>query len=214
MRNMKLTIIKNTCFSLLLLFIVVACENTPNNNSSNSKSVSASSSNTTSNSKYLYVSNSANIQQAELVLENNGNTKVIIGSETFFGEKKGDKLKYYDQQNNLSYEIKYKETSFKLRDHNSQLLWKVKQYDHKIKLSSNEEMNNAIEVKLKNDQKIVILRPGQDEQVVRIDAGKTPLKIGDQFLTTGFENNYHAGILLLDNLTPVEKYLLLAELNR
>ncbi|MCV6629474.1 MAG: hypothetical protein OIF50_06410 [Flavobacteriaceae bacterium] len=76
---------------------------------------------------------------------------------------KSDKKKYYDQDNQVVYEIKYKPTSFKLRTPSSKLLWKVKLYENKVKISDNEENTNPYEIKkmapsvfklTKNDQKI------------------------------------------------------------
>lgn len=61
---------------------------------------------------------------------------------------KSDKKKYYDSSDNVVYEIKYKEDGFKLRTSSSKLLWKVKLYDDKIKISDNEENLNPYEIKM------------------------------------------------------------------
>lgn len=210
---MKSILIKNTCLSILILFFIFACNEKPSGNQKPPTSKQVEKPVSSSNS-FLYINDSTNVQLVEIISENNGNTRVNTKNETFFGERKGDKLKYYDQQDNFRFEIKYKDSSFKLRDRQSQLLWKVKQYDNKIKLSNSEEMANPIEIKLKNAQKIVIYRNGEEVQTIRIDPDKTPLNISNAFFTTGFKNNYHAGILNLDELSAIEKYLLIAELNR
>ena len=210
---MKLKIIKNTCLSIFMLLLIFSCGDKSTGNS-NSKTSAPVRQQQVANGTFLYISDSSNIQQVEIVLEASGNTKINTQRGSYFGEKKGDKLKYYDQQDNFRFEIKYKDTSFKLRDRNSELLWKVKTYDKKIKLANNEEMANPIEIKLKNEQKIVIYKNGEESKTIRIDASKNPLNISNSYFTSGFKNNYQAGILNLDELSLDEKYFLLAELNR
>jgi len=73
------------------------------------------------------------------------------GTETASGltskMTKPDKKKYYNSSNAVVYEVKYKEDAFKLRTAASDLIWKVKLYDHKIKISDNEENLNPYEIK-------------------------------------------------------------------
>ena len=61
---------------------------------------------------------------------------------------KSDKKKYYDSNDNVVYEIKYKSDGFKLRTASSDLIWKVKLYDNKVKISDNEENLNPYEIKI------------------------------------------------------------------
>ncbi|MEL6562466.1 MAG: hypothetical protein AAFQ94_30125 [Bacteroidota bacterium] len=76
-------------------------------------------------------------------------------------------------------------------------------------------MENPIEIKLKNDQKIVIYKNGTEDQTIRIDSSKSPLNISNQYFSNGsFKNSYHAAILSLNELSADEKYMLMAELNR
>nr|WP_321226158.1 hypothetical protein [uncultured Psychroserpens sp.] len=60
---------------------------------------------------------------------------------------KSDKKKYYDGST-VVYEVKYKPDGFKLRTASSQLLWKIKLYDDKVKISDNEENLNPYEIKM------------------------------------------------------------------
>ncbi|WP_040281763.1 hypothetical protein [Psychroserpens damuponensis] len=62
---------------------------------------------------------------------------------------KSDKKKYYDGST-VVYEIKYKPDGFKLRTASSQLIWKLKLYEDKIKISDNEENLNPYEIKITN----------------------------------------------------------------
>lgn len=215
---MKLNIIKNICLSTIFGLVLFSCGNSSTGNSetySNKPTTTPATQASSPTSAFLYISDSGNIQLAEIVLEPGGSCRINTKNGTFFGEKKGDKLKYYDQQNNFRYEIKYKESSFKIRDQNSSLLWKIKTYDNKIKLSNNEEMENPIEIKLKNDQKIVVSKNGAEVQTIRIDPSKSPLNISNQYFSNGsFKNNYHAAIMNLTELSSDEKYMLISELNR
>lgn len=214
---MKLNIIRNICLSALMVLFLFSCggNSTGGGDSYSSTPVTSAAKASAQSASFLYISDINNVQLAELILESGGNNKINTKNGTFFGEKKGDKLKYYDQQDNFRYEVKYKESSFKLRDRNSALLWKVKTYDNKIKLSNNEEMENPIEIKLKNDQKIVVYKNGAEDQTIRIDLSKSPLNISNQYYSNGsFKNIYHAAILNLSELNTDEKYMLIAELNR
>ncbi|MFK7813892.1 MAG: hypothetical protein AB8B59_15460 [Maribacter sp.] len=60
---------------------------------------------------------------------------------------KADKKKYYNSDNTVVYEVKYKDDSFKLRSSSSDLLWKIKLYENKVKISDNEENLNPYEIK-------------------------------------------------------------------
>ncbi|WP_452222054.1 hypothetical protein [Lacinutrix salivirga] len=76
-------------------------------------------------------------------VKNTGNAESYSSKMT-----KSDKKKYYDSNDNVVYEIKYKPDGFKLRTASSQLLWKIKLYDNKVKISDNEENLNPYEIKL------------------------------------------------------------------
>lgn len=78
-----------------------------------------------------------------------GNTSVSVNGETYTSEMtKKDKKKYYDANKNVVYEVKYKDDGFKLRRASSALIWKIKLYDEKIKISDNEENLNPYEIKM------------------------------------------------------------------
>lgn len=76
-------------------------------------------------------------------------TMVIDNSVSYSSKMtKSDKKKYYNKNGSVAYEIKYKPDGFKLRTESSQLLWKIKFYDSKIKISDNEENLNPFEIKI------------------------------------------------------------------
>lgn len=79
---------------------------------------------------------------------------------------KSDKKKFYDNSNNVVYEIKYKPDGFKLRTESSKLLWKIKLYDDKIKISDNEENLNPYEIKIINNKEAKLLK--DDIKIARL----------------------------------------------
>jgi len=83
---------------------------------------------------------------ATLILGCKTETKTTAGNLTS-KMTKPDKKKYFDSNNTVVYEVKYKDDSFKLRTASSDLLWKVKLYDTKVKISDNEENLNPYEIK-------------------------------------------------------------------
>ena len=78
---------------------------------------------------------------------NNGSTSTTSVGGLSSKMTKPDKKKYYDSSNAVVYEVKYKDDAFKLRTPSSDLIWKVKLYENKIKISDNEENENPYEIK-------------------------------------------------------------------
>ncbi|RMA64290.1 hypothetical protein [Ulvibacter antarcticus] len=87
------------------------------------------------------------------------------GSQYTSKMSKSDKKKFYDQNDNVVYEVKYKSDAFKLRTASSQLIWKVKLYDDKVKISDNEENLNPYEIKIMGAQEAKLTK--NDETVAR-----------------------------------------------
>ena len=79
---------------------------------------------------------------------------------------KADKKKYYDANDNVVYEIKYKPDGFKLRTASSKLLWKIKLYDDKIKISDNEENLDPYEIKIINSEEAKLVK--NDAKLARL----------------------------------------------
>lgn len=93
--------------------------------------------------------NSTNKSNTTPTVETSTNPSTVENTGSYTSKMtKTDKKKYYDNSNNVVYEIKYKPDGFKLRTASSTLIWKVKLYDNKIKISDNEENLNPYEIKL------------------------------------------------------------------
>ncbi len=172
--------------------------------------ISASANYTTE--KFVYINTAKNTNLAEIKL---GGEEITINTPelNLFGILKEDKRKYYDQNNTHLYSVKYKDDGFKLRNGTESLLWKVKLYDGKIKIANNEEMTNAFEVKLKEDNRIKVEEAGEEIFSLRIPTEtNAPVKIGDEYLVSGLGYSTAAGVLKLEKLTPDESYVIMAEL--
>ena len=134
---------------------------------------------------------------------------------TVFGVlKRADKRKYYDQNDQLRFTVKLKDDGFKLRDQNEELLWKVKVYPDRIKVADNEEMDNAWKIKQSESGKLKILQNEEEIKAVRPVKEPVTLQLGDNHILSGLSSDLHGGVLLLEALTPMEQYLIIAELEQ
>ncbi len=146
---------------------------------------------------------------------------VTVGSEqivvdmpegSLTGIFKKEKRKYYDGSNAMRYAVKFSEDGFKLRDFREELLWKVKIYDDKIKLADNEEMNNAYEIKMRDEGKVKLERNDQPLTELRMNEAAEWFQVSDQLKTKGAGLSLAPALLLIKELEPAEQYILMAEL--
>ncbi|MDY8136032.1 hypothetical protein [Aquimarina sp. 2201CG5-10] len=143
---------------------------------------------------------------------NSENRDVIYTSKM----TKADKKKYYNANNNVVFEVKYKSDGFKLRTASSKLLWKIKLYDNKIKISDNEENLNPYEIKLINSSEAKLVK--EDTKLARLTydvASKT------QTITTTHETKSkeikgkYSPSLLVNNISEIpddQKKIIMDEL--
>lgn len=105
---------------------------------------------------------------------------------------KADKKKYYNSNGDVVFEIKYKPDGFKLRTASSKLLWKIKLYEQKIKISDNEENLNPYEIKILNTHEAKLEKGNQvlgrtsyntdkKEQVISTKNEATPVFINKSY---------------------------------
>ena len=166
---------------------------------------------TNNSNKYFYVNNPQNESLAEIVVEGT-NMTLKMPSQSLYGKLKGEKRKYYDGSNQLQNTVKYKSAeSFKLRNQNEKLLWKVKIYEDKIKISNNEEMENPFQVHLYDD-KMKVKRNDAELHVIRFDETDMFTKVADKYMVREFGKSYALGVLLIAEIPEKERFLLCAEL--
>ncbi|MDH5400047.1 MAG: hypothetical protein OEX02_17990 [Cyclobacteriaceae bacterium] len=163
----------------------------------------------TDDTQYLYISDAANVSVAKLTIGKN----VLIetdGVGNIAGVLKNSKRKYYDQRDNELGAISYNDGGLKMK-RGDQLVYKLKwDYADKIKLADNEEMNNAIEIKKKEDV-LVVLKGGQELDRFRMMNEASNIKLKDSLYITGFQRSFAQGLLLIHEMGLQEKLILMAE---
>lgn len=170
----------------------------------------------TKNQQSYFVNDASNHQLAMLQYKPEQNIwEISMGDDFWYGEIKNDKRKFYDKSGEVYAEIKFKDEGFKLRNPQGDLIWKVKISGEKIKISDNEEMTNAFEIKKKSEYFANLNRNEQALGSIELSPQNTPavIKSEDQtFYLTGPENNNGAAILLIDEIQPAHQLMILAQL--
>lgn len=159
--------------------------------------------------KVFYIQNAENVNVAT-ISQDGEKLKVDQPEGGLYGKNKSGKRKYYTAENQFRYAVKYKKNAFKLRDKNEELLWKVKLYENKIKVSNSEEMENAFEVRWSKN-KLKVKRNGEELAAKKLQASEEVLDLG-AFIITNFGSSLASGILLIDEIPDEEKFLICAEL--
>jgi hypothetical protein len=139
-------------------------------------------------------------------------------AQELYGELRDNgKRKYTLDDGPTLYEIKPGEDkSFKLRNADGSLRWKVKIYPDKIKISDNEENKNPYELKARADSRTKVLAPG-DRELGNVRYAAEKIDVETAAGTVIFSKRSAApsgayGVLLLDAIPARERYILLAEL--
>lgn len=208
--TMRLQSILSFSISLIFILALQSCggggapDTIPASNSTSSTPVKKS------NSSY-YINSGTNEGLAELIME--GSNIIVRGAAgDLFGELKGDKRKYYTQSNEFRNAVKFKEGSFKLRDENEELLWKVKLYDDKIKISNSEEMTNSYSIRFSDSNKLKVKQEDNEIASLRMVSDDPFVKVGDKYVVRNFNQSLALGVLLIDEIKEDHKFLLAAEI--
>lgn len=114
------------------------------------------------------------------------------------------------------YEVKSNDNGFKLRTADGKLLWKVKITDDKIKISNNEENENAFELKAREGNRTKVFAPGDQELGnVRFDGSKIEVEnaVGKTLTSIPATRPSAAyGVLLIDSIPRDQRDILMAEI--
>ena len=135
--------------------------------------------------------------------------KIQFGSNTYTAKEKEDKRKYYTN-GTLTYEVKIKDDSYKLRDASSKLLWKVKTYPDKLKISDNEENLNPFEIK-NNNGVIEVSKDGKVVNSVKIEDKNISVNGQPAYSISPASNSFAIGILSIDQIPMEQRIFLLTE---
>lgn len=159
--------------------------------------------------------------QTTVVDENKTGTTNLIenttGKATSYRSKKtkSDKRKYYDTNDQVIYEVKYKSEGFKLRTPSSNLLWKIKLYDDKIKISDNEENLNPFEIKIISKHEAKLVKDGVEIGRIKYDAALGIQQIKDDKVLT-LKGKYTPSLLvdMISEIPEIQGSIIKDELAR
>ena len=151
----------------------------------------------------------------EISFLENGTKRTLRGEDQESGKRK-----YSVDGGPVLFEIKPDDDSegFKLRGPDGKLRWKVKLTPEKIKISDNEENNNPFELKMREGDRLKVVAPGERELGnVRFDRAATKTEIetasgATKFVVEGSRPSRAYGVLLLDSIPDVQRYILAAEI--
>lgn len=149
-----------------------------------------------------------------------GSIDIRAGDRHIVGRTRGDQRSY--RRDSLGgaplVEVKGNAAGFKLRSPESQLLFKVKVADAKIKISDNEQNAHAWVMKTKQDGKVAVEDPHDREiGAVRLDEASGKIKVKDAagrelFLVRSGKPSTAYGVLLVDTVPDAYRDVIVAEL--
>jgi len=197
----------NTITLCCLLLMAIGCKNTADN--SQSKEVQS----TETNSSLETIDTDVVISKitGEKIGGFSLNPLVLFANGVKYTSKnKSDKHKFYDN-GSMVYEVKLKSGGFKLRDKDSELLWKIKIYPDKIKISDNEENENPFEIK-KYEDKIKIKKKDETLYEVKFDASSLIVNDIPMYNVSYSNKSYAYAILAIAEIPEDHRLFILAEL--
>ena len=161
----------------------------------------------------------ASAPEAAPVITIDGETvDIAYGGQELVGEPRDNgKRKYSVDGGEVYYEVKPGEDGgFKLRTAEGKLLWKVKLYPDKIKISNNEENQNPFELKARDGNRTKVFAPGDKELGnVRFDGAKIDVENAagqTQYTIASTKPTAAYGVLLLEAIPPQQRAVLAAEI--
>jgi hypothetical protein len=127
------------------------------------------------------------------------------------------KRRYEAEDNQTIAEIKADADSFKLKAADGRLLWKIKFVDSKVKIASNEEMNNAFVLKPGETDRIKVLREETEIGKVKFYRERGKVKVENPADAAQYESNTNLfsgayGVLLMNDIPAAERLIILTEL--
>lgn len=145
-------------------------------------------------------------------------TKIEYNGKVVRGEMKdSDKRKYVVEGSGQIAEVKMKDADgFKVRTNDGKLLWKIKISDSKIKISDNEENQNAFEL-VKREDGAKVEQNEKKFGEVKFYKDRQKVKVKDASDKELFDSNTDRysvayGVLLLDKIPEELRYIIIAEL--
>ncbi len=143
------------------------------------------------------------------------NPRFFIQGIEYQSKLKGDKRKYAIKSGEIIAEIKYKDDAFKVRRPDGSLLWKVKLYEDKVKISDNEENLNPYEIKKsdsdkaklkKNDETLGEIKLRPSDRQIEFTLGSKSYYVEADKLSLAY------GALLIEEIPEYIRYIIAVEL--
>ena len=209
---MKSMLIKITLRSVLagLLIILGGCGNTAEKGTTSRETTTTQ---VTPLAKKVFYINTINNESLAELSEDGDQWVVSMATDNLFGIlKKAEKRKYYTQNDQLRYTVKYQENDFKLNDQNEALLYKVKCYADHIKIAYNNEMDDSYRIGRSSADRIKLKRNDEEISTLRLKMDDAFTTIKDRYTVRNFGNSLALGVLMMDEIPEEHKFILCAEL--
>lgn len=198
-------------FSMLLLATFTSCKKEASKPAENT-SVSNSTSQNPGKSKSAEQSGDYVLRDAagqQIASFSTNPPKIQIGDKTYTAKEKEGKRKYYEN-GTLTYEVKMSDEGFKLKDSNSKLLWKVKTYPDKIKISNNEENTNPYEIR-NNAGTIEIKKNDVKFSTIKMEGINVMVNDKKAYTLSKNLDTFAVGILSISEIPMDQRIFILAE---
>lgn len=200
----------------LLIFVSIACKNSEQRVSERTPPSQPTAGSSNSFGNRVKIKTPDDKEVADINFDGGG-AKIEFNGKTIHSESKNtEKRKYFNGSNQIA-EVKMKdEDGFKVRTNDGKLLWKIKIAEDKVKISDNEENQNAYELKKRDDgAKIEQNEAKLGEVKFYTDRQKIKVKdAADKELFDGNTDKYSVayGVLLLDKIPEDLRFIIIAEL--
>ena len=150
---------------------------------------------------------SFDLNSAETIIKYDKSRKTLSGIS-----KRADKTKYHNEKGDIVAEVKFKEGSFKLKNTNGDLLWKVKIKPEKIKISDNEENENAFEIKQNENGKYKVKLLEETLGEAKLKDGKVSLSGAKKMEIVSATNSPAFAVLTIRDIPEDLRLIIAAEL--
>jgi hypothetical protein len=134
---------------------------------------------------------------------------ILYNEQTILLHRQKEDKRKFEVNGNIIAEVKYKDEGFKLRTAEGQLKWKVKTSTDKLKISNNEENNNAFEVKVNDNMKVKVKQNDTEIATATYKDGKMMLNSQNQTFEVSTPEFSPACALLGITTIPAQDRLLL-----
>jgi len=204
----------SSCAFILIVGLSMACNQSSNQDQNTSENKTANQDNTnTLPNTWLSVKMAG--QEMGKISNNTSDLQFFVQGVEYQSKLKGDKRKYAVKSGDIVAEVKYKDDGFKVRKPDGTLLWKIKLYDDKVKISNNEENLNPYEIKLgdsdkaklkKNDETLGEIKLKTSDKKVEITGGAKSYYIETDKLSLAF------GVFLIEEIPENIRFIIACEL--